>query len=105
MGLKLVGSFTSSPSALITGTRIDLFCETGRSPSQRERLQSTVRNGRRVSTSSWRMNVGTGSRLQVFGADARIVSRNSSLVTGLKMDKPQFVGGKVGGGQPAVASR
>jgi len=51
------------------------------------------------------MNVGTGSRLQVFGADARIVRRNSSLVTGLKMDKPQFVSGKVGGGQPAVASR
>ena len=40
---------------------------------------------------------------QVFGAEDKIVRRNSSSVTGLKMDKPQVVGGKTGGGLPAVA--
>src|SRR6218665_127659 len=34
MGLKFNGTVTSSPSALSTGTRIDLFCEAGRSQSQ-----------------------------------------------------------------------
>ena len=50
-----------------------------------------MRNGRRASTNSWRMNVGAGSRSQVFGAEDKIVRHNSSSVTGLKMDKPQMI--------------
>ena len=45
MGLRLSGSVESSPLRLRTGTRIERFCDGGRTPSLIYRLQRTVKNG------------------------------------------------------------
>lgn len=107
ISLEFAGTLTYIKylSFIGTGTRIDFFCEAGSSSSlQKGRLQTTVRNGRRMSMNSFNMYFWTGSRLKIFSPDVRLVRRISSVVTGLKMVVPQVVGGKTGDGQPSVAS-
>lgn len=54
----LVNSAASIRLALSTGIRMDLLCEIGRMPAQREQLQCTVRKGRRASTKPARGMMG-----------------------------------------------
>jgi len=58
MGLMLVNSAASIRLVLSTGIRMDLLCEIGRVPAQREQLQCTVRKGRRASTKPARGMMG-----------------------------------------------
>src|SRR6218665_407005 len=76
-------------------------------PSWMERLQSTVRSGRRTSTNSCsrEVHVGRRSSSHDFGGDSRMIRRSSAEVTGVTVDRLKAVGGKTGGEEPSVAFR
>src|SRR6218665_161873 len=74
-------------------------------PSRMERLQSTVRSGRRTSTNSCSREVGSGSSSHDFGGDSRTIRRSSAEVTGVTVDRLKAVGGKTGGEEPSVSFR
>src|SRR6218665_1883355 len=74
-------------------------------PSRMERLQSTVRSGRRTSTNSCSREVGSGSSSHDFGGDSRMIRRSSAEVTGVTVDRLKAVGGKTGGEEPSVSFR
>src|SRR6218665_3890267 len=74
-------------------------------PSWMERLQSTVRNGRRTSTNGCSRKVGRGSSSHDFGGNSRMLRRCSAEVTVVTVDRLKAVGGKAGGGEPSVSFR
>src|SRR6218665_3497133 len=74
-------------------------------PSWMERLQSTVRSGRRTSTNSCSREVGRGSSSHDFGGNSRMIRRSSAEVTKVTVDRLKAVGGKTGGGEPSVSFR
>src|SRR6218665_668289 len=104
IGRKLPGSVGSSPTRLMTGTRIDLFWSNGMTPTM-DRLQIVVRSGSKMSRCSCRRNVGKGSSSHDFGAAAMMMRRSSAGVIAVTADRLQVVDGNVGGGEPAVSSR
>ena len=61
------------------------FWELGRQPSRREVLHITQMNGRRTSTTSRRMDVGSGSRVQVLAGEDVKTRRTSTADTSLKL--------------------
>src|SRR6218665_1968677 len=75
-------------------------------PFWMERLQSTVRNGRRTSTNSCSSpDVGRGSSSHDVGGVSRMILRSSAEVTGVTVDRLKAAGGKTGGGEPSVSFR
>ena len=93
IGRQLEWSVESSPSRLISGTKIERFCDCGRLPFWIDRLQRTVRNGRRTLTSSWSRDVGRGSSSQDLAADERMMGQSSGLMTATMTDKRKSVTG------------
>ena len=66
-----------APGFFRTGVMMAAFCEVGRQPSWRELLHMTQMNGRSVSTTSRRIDVGSGSRTQLTSSTGEFLVKLS----------------------------
>jgi hypothetical protein len=105
IGRKFFMSVGSKPCFFNAGVTMAVVWDEGSRPSCSETLHRRVRNGSRVSKNSLMRNVGAGSSSQLFDGALPIRFRTNCCVHGVKDEKEQSVGVKIGGAEPAVSDR